>query len=555
MSVQKIAASLNAAVTSIGKGDAKFFDEEANPTKIRKLLDNSSINKQSGINERLRALKWLLAQTTSGKDVSEFFPDVVKNVIVTDVQVKKFVYMYLTYYADATAETRELALLSINTFQRDMSSPNQLLRSLALRVMCSIRIRDIVQLQMLAVGTCARDSSAYVRKTAAYALPKLYRLDPEQKPQLVEILSRLIGDKSTLVFGSAIAAFNEICPEQLELIHPHFRKLCSRLTDLDEWGQMMIMNVLLRYARTQFLDPRADPTTGQIVDMIESTEAKNKKRYSMTGPSSSTTSSSTATNTNKHSKREKQDSATSKEALDGFYSDDDNEEGEKKGEGKGRSSSESKSKSNTGDSDKDKTSQKKSSPPKNSAVEGGAVVGGAVASDLLSEAILGDAILGDVAGGDDAGGINGTVQLDTAADAPGKPKARGVSDNDHQLLLANSLNLLHSQSSGVIMAVASLHWYLGSRKDITTAKIVKALCRIFRTSRPEIQHVLLDNILKFAALKPMLFQPYVSDFYIRLSTDRAGVRMKKLDMLTLLASQDNVQKLLVEFTGNFYFFW
>jgi AP-3 complex subunit beta len=202
-------------INNIGAGDSKFFDEEANPDKIKKLLDNASINKQSGINERLRALKWLLAQTTSGKDVSQFFPDVVKNVIVKDVEVKKFVYMYLSYYADQDDTTRELALLSINSFQRDMSSPNMLLRSLALRVMCSIRIRDIIQLQMLAVSTCARDSSPYVRKTAAYALPKLYRLDPEQKPQLVEILSKLIGDKSILVFGSALASFNEICPNQL----------------------------------------------------------------------------------------------------------------------------------------------------------------------------------------------------------------------------------------------------------------------------------------------------------------------------------------------------
>ena len=246
---KKMIDGIQSAFTSIGKGDSKFFDEEANPDKIRKLLDNSSHNKQAGINERCRALKWLLAQTTSGKDVSQFFPDVVKNVIVTDVQVKKFVYMYLTYYADATAETRELSLLSINSFQRDMSSPNMLLRSLALRVMCSIRIRDIIQLQMLAVSTCARDSSPYVRKTAAYALPKLYRLDPDQKGPIIEILTLLIGDKSTLVFGSALTAFNEICPEQIDIIHPHFRKLCNRLADLDEWGQMMVMNVLLRYAR------------------------------------------------------------------------------------------------------------------------------------------------------------------------------------------------------------------------------------------------------------------------------------------------------------------
>ena len=66
--------------------------------------------------------------------------------------------------------------------------------------------------------------------------------------------------------------------------------------------------------------------------------------------------------------------------------------------------------------------------------------------------------------------------------------------------------------------------------------------------------MILDNILKFATLKPTLFQPYIPDFYIRLSVDRAGVRMRKLDMLTLLVSEHNVQKLLAEFTECVFFF-
>jgi len=459
-SIKKAGLAFSAALTSIGKGDAKFFDEEANPQKIRKLLDNSSINKQSGINERLRALKWLLAQTTSGKDVSAFFPDVVKNVIVTDVQVKKFVYMYLTYYADATAETRELALLSINTFQRDMSSPNQLLRSLALRVMCSIRIRDIVQLQMLAVSTCARDSSPYVRKTAACALPKLYRLDPEQKPQLVEILLLLIGDKSTLVFGSAIASFNEICPEQLELIHPHFRKLCTRLGDLDEWGQMMIMNVLLRYARTQFLDPRTDPVTGELVEVIPPSPSQDSNKYGHMHANSTTT--------NRNSKRDKQDRQTSVEALEGFYSDDEKDEKNNK-----------KDKKDKKDKKKDKQKEEEEEEEEQKPMTPTTAADDATTGVALPETPTA-ATTSTSSGLSPTGSTEGDTKSNDEDQTNRKPKARGVHDADHQLLLANSLNLLHSQSSGVIMAVASLHWYLGSRKDITTAKIVKALCRIFR---------------------------------------------------------------------------
>ena len=44
-------------------------------------------------------MKWLLAMLSKGKDMSEFFADVVKNVIAGHVEVKKMVYMYLVHYA------------------------------------------------------------------------------------------------------------------------------------------------------------------------------------------------------------------------------------------------------------------------------------------------------------------------------------------------------------------------------------------------------------------------------------------------------------------------
>ena len=53
------------------------------------------------------------------------------------------------------------------------------------------------------------------------------------------------------VLGSAIAAFTEVCPDRVDLLHPHYRKLCSIMADIDEWGQVMLLSTLLRYARTQ----------------------------------------------------------------------------------------------------------------------------------------------------------------------------------------------------------------------------------------------------------------------------------------------------------------
>jgi hypothetical protein len=45
------------------------------------------------------------------------------------------------------------------------------------------------------------------------------------------------------------------CPDRLDLMHKHFRKFCTVVVDMDEWGQIACINLLTRYARTQFTDP------------------------------------------------------------------------------------------------------------------------------------------------------------------------------------------------------------------------------------------------------------------------------------------------------------
>jgi AP-3 complex subunit beta len=174
------------------------------------------------------------------------------------VELKKLVYSYLVGYADFNDACRELALLSINTFLRDLNDSNQLIRGMALRVLASIRVREVVQVQLTSLKKCAADSSPYVRKTSAHACGKIFQTDPDAKEEVCEAISALLGDKNTQVLSSALAAFTEVCPEDLALLHPHYRKLCCLLADLDDWGQIVGMNVLGRYARTFFARPAED---------------------------------------------------------------------------------------------------------------------------------------------------------------------------------------------------------------------------------------------------------------------------------------------------------
>uniref|UniRef100_A0A452QQB5 AP complex subunit beta n=1 Tax=Ursus americanus TaxID=9643 RepID=A0A452QQB5_URSAM len=186
------------------------------------------------------------------KNASELFPAVVKNVASKNIEIKKLVYVYLVRYAE---EQQDLALLSISTFQRALKDPNQLIRASALRVLSSIRVPIIVPIMMLAIKEASADLSPYVRKNAAHAIQKLYSLDPEQKEMLIEVIEKLLKDKSTLVAGSVVMAFEEVCPDRIDLIHKNYRKLCNLLVDVEEWGQVVIIHMLTRYARTQFVSP------------------------------------------------------------------------------------------------------------------------------------------------------------------------------------------------------------------------------------------------------------------------------------------------------------
>ena len=167
---------------------------------------------------------------SKGRDASEFFSDVVKNVVAKSVEVKKMVYMYLSHYCDFNHQCRELALLSINSFQKDLAASNQLVRAMALRVMTSIRVPDVIQIQLLAVKKCAGDSSPYVRKCAANAIAKLVSLsDGAEQESCDQFVATLLNDTSPMVLGSAVTAFAEVCPQNWAIFHPNYRKLCQLL--------------------------------------------------------------------------------------------------------------------------------------------------------------------------------------------------------------------------------------------------------------------------------------------------------------------------------------
>ncbi len=82
-----------------------------------------------------------------------------------------------------------------------------------------------------------------------------FSLDPSHLSSLVEIIVTLLRDRSSLSIGSVAVAFDAVCPTRLDLLHKHYRRLCKTLVDVDEWGQIDLLALLLRYSRTMLPRP------------------------------------------------------------------------------------------------------------------------------------------------------------------------------------------------------------------------------------------------------------------------------------------------------------
>ncbi|TXT12874.1 hypothetical protein VHUM_01275 [Vanrija humicola] len=238
---QETTRDLNLLAGGGASASAAYFDaSEDKMFEITKLLESRAES------ERLEGMKRIIAAMSKGRNMEGFFAQVVKNVVANSIEIRKLVYIYLLRFANNNSD---LLLLSINTFQKDLSDPNPLIRSMSLRVLTSIRVPVIQGIVMLGLKKLVNDRNPYVRKTVAGGLSKVYDMDSTALPELLQLLRTLLASNSPLTLGPTLTAFTEICPDRLDLLHPYYRHICKLLVDADEWGQSVILDVLTRYAR------------------------------------------------------------------------------------------------------------------------------------------------------------------------------------------------------------------------------------------------------------------------------------------------------------------
>lgn len=92
-----------------------MLDSNKDSLKLEAMKRIIGVSKKYLINTDLFPAVCFSQMVAKGRDASELFPAVVKNVVSKNIEVKKLVYVYLVRYAE---EQQDLVLLSISTFQR-----------------------------------------------------------------------------------------------------------------------------------------------------------------------------------------------------------------------------------------------------------------------------------------------------------------------------------------------------------------------------------------------------------------------------------------------------
>lgn len=195
-----------------------------------------------------------------GNDMSPLFTDVVQCLGTPLLEIKKMVYLFLVSYGRSRPDQIHLV---IPNFLQDCSDRNPLIRALAIRTMSYIPIPVVTDALTENLRHCLKDRDAYVRKTAAICVAKLYSADPRraEKGGFVEMLRDLMLDSNATVVANAVAALSEIGDRQdgviFKLNLATANKLLAALGESSEWGQIYILDSLLRYVPTRHADAEA----------------------------------------------------------------------------------------------------------------------------------------------------------------------------------------------------------------------------------------------------------------------------------------------------------
>lgn len=240
-----------------------FVDQKKGEVnELKQLLKN--INVERDVKRKREIIKKVIAYMTLGIDVSRLFTDMCMAIETKDLVIKKMVYLYLCNYAH---KQPDMALMCINTLRRDCDNEDPMVRGLALRSLCNLRLDSILEYVAQPLDKSLSDLSAYVRKTGVMGVLKLTQLKgfADMKANYIPKLYDMLLDVDANVVTNVILVLNELQIEQggMQLTSSTIMTLLTRIGEFTEWGLNAILELVARYR------PASEDETFAIMNLLD----------------------------------------------------------------------------------------------------------------------------------------------------------------------------------------------------------------------------------------------------------------------------------------------
>ncbi|KAJ7958599.1 Beta-adaptin-like protein [Quillaja saponaria] len=217
-------------------------------------------NRAPGVDDSKRELfKKVISYMTIGIDVSSLFGEMVMCSATSDIVLKKMCYLYVGNYAKGNPD---LALLTINFLQRDCKDVDPMIRGLALRSLCSLRVANLVEYLVGPLELGLKDNNSYVRMVAVIGVLKLYHISAStcvDEDFLATLKHLMLNDPDTQVVANCLSALQEIWSSEAStseeasrerealLSKPVVYYFLNRIKEFSEWAQCLVLELVAKY--------------------------------------------------------------------------------------------------------------------------------------------------------------------------------------------------------------------------------------------------------------------------------------------------------------------
>eukprot|EP00804_Cyclotella_cryptica_P011817 CCRYP_015344-RA/>CCRYP_015344-RA protein AED:0.06 eAED:0.08 QI:0/0/0/1/1/1/2/0/731 len=244
--------------------DESYFTEsrKGEVNELRQLLRTFGTEKDR--NRKRDIMKKVIAYMTLGIDVSRLFTEMMLAIETRDLVVKKMVYLFLCNYAETHPD---LAQMCTNTLVKDCGNEDPMVRGLALRALCSLRLPQMIEYTSEPLRKSLQDGHAYVRKTGVMGILKMYHLNKEEfdKASFNDILYDMLRDPDSSVVTNCILVLNEIMADSggMALNRAVMLHLLNRIHEFSEFGILSVLDLVPRYI------PANDEEGFQIMNLLD----------------------------------------------------------------------------------------------------------------------------------------------------------------------------------------------------------------------------------------------------------------------------------------------